>query len=249
MNTLNIKKYNLILLSTVLLLLLIAILVGVKILFSGSKGWEWVTLIGTLCSAVGTLGTLWVAYQAYLKAPEWLSQKHYDVVYGVIEKAIYQDLNKVRTSTLILKHQLVTFSKKYRNHLKNETIPQDSHDEFMKETDALVSDLFFTSYSVINSLKSIDRTNYALSEYTKNIIAELKLNIDEYNGLSIDFYIASSEVPALIQADECVRDQTSSELFVIQSKAISLHNKISSFIKDIYDDNYPIDNFITLKKK
>lgn len=75
----------------------------------------------------------------------------------------------------------------------------------MKETDALVSDLFFTSYSVINSLKSIDRTNYALSEYTKNIIAELKLNIDEYNGLSIDFYIASSEVPALIQADECVR--------------------------------------------
>ncbi|MEM0757883.1 hypothetical protein J4W32_25100, partial [Escherichia coli] len=120
---------------------------------------------------------------------------------------------------------------------------------FMKETDALVSDLFFTSYSVINSLKSIDRTNYALSEYTKNIIAELKLNIDEYNGLSIDFYIASSEVPALIQADECVRDQTSSELFVIQSKAISLHNKISSFIKDIYDDNYPIDNFITLKKK
>ncbi|MFO6425762.1 hypothetical protein ACLBOM_02845 [Escherichia coli] len=98
------KNNNLILLSTVLLLLLI-ILVGVKILFSGSKGWEWVTLTSALCSAVGTLGTLWVAYQAYLKAPEWLSQKHYDVVYGVIEKAIYQDFNKVRTSTLILKHQ------------------------------------------------------------------------------------------------------------------------------------------------
>ncbi|HHH4890058.1 TPA: hypothetical protein ACP0LB_000605 [Escherichia coli] len=91
---LNIKKYNLILLSTVLLLLLIAILVGVKILFSGSKGWEWVTLIGTLCSAVGTLGTLWVAYQAYLKAPEWLSQKHYDVVYGVIRKQFIKILIK-----------------------------------------------------------------------------------------------------------------------------------------------------------
>ena len=125
-------------------------------------------------------------------------RKNIDVVYGVIEKkAIYQDLNKVRTSTLILKHQLVTFSK-ISQSFKNETIPQDSHDEFMKETDALVSDLFFT-LPVINSLKSIDRTNYALHEYTKNIIAELKLNIDEYNGLSIDFYIASSEVPALIQ--------------------------------------------------
>ena len=39
-NMFNIKKYNLILLSTVLLLLLIAILVGVKYIFCGSKGWE-----------------------------------------------------------------------------------------------------------------------------------------------------------------------------------------------------------------
>lgn len=101
----KIKSFNTLLLTIVATLLIVAILVGIKILFSDSKGLEWVTLVGAWCSAAGTLGTLWVAYLAYLKAPAWLSQKHYDVVYSVIEKAIYQDLIKVRSASLILKNQ------------------------------------------------------------------------------------------------------------------------------------------------
>ncbi|WP_223952658.1 hypothetical protein [Citrobacter braakii] len=243
----KIKIFNTLLLTIVATLLIVAILVVIKILFSGSKGLEWVTLVGAWCSAAGTLGTLWVAYLAYLKAPAWLSQKHYDVVYSVIEKAIYQDLIKVRSASLILKNHLVTFSKKYRNHLKNETIPQNSFDDFMKETDALVSDLFIISYSVTNALKSINRTNYVMSDYTNNIITNIQSHTEKYNDLSIEFFIASSDVPSLIAADESFRNQTSSELLAIQLKAISFHSQLSNFIKEIYNNNYPIDQFITLK--
>ncbi|HGZ2397731.1 TPA: hypothetical protein ACNZ7C_005028, partial [Escherichia coli] len=62
-----------------------------------------------------------------------------------------------------------------------------------------------------------------------------------------EFFIAGSDVPSLIAADEIVRNQTSSELLAIQMKAISIHNELSNFIKDVYDNNYPIDKFITLK--
>lgn len=249
----NIKRCNLFLISTVFVLLLVSILVGIKVLFSNMQGFEWGSVtdwfsaISTLAGSLASFGTLYIAYKAFKKAPEWLSHKHYDVVYSVIDKVIYQDLIKVRSASLILKNHLVKFSKKYRNHLNNKTIPQNSSDDFMKETDALVSDLFIISYSVINALKSINRTNYVMSDYTNSIITNIRSYSEKYNDLSIEFFITSSEVPSLIAADESVRNQTSSELLAIQLKAISFHNQLSSFIKDVYDNNYSIDKFITLK--
>ncbi|MFZ8710376.1 hypothetical protein ACO1Z0_23425, partial [Escherichia coli] len=225
---LNIKKCNLFLISTVFVLLLVSILVGIKVLFSNMQGFEWGSVtdwfsaIATLAGSIASFGTLYIAYKAFQKAPEWLSQKHYDVVYRVIEKAIYQDLIKVRSASLILKNHLVTSSKKYRNHLKNETIPQNSSDVFIKKTDALVSDLFIISYSVTNALRSINRTNYVISDYTNNIITSIQSYTKKYNDLSIEFFIAGSDVPSLIAADEIVRNQTSSELLAIQMKAISI---------------------------
>lgn len=249
----NLKKANITLITIVGLLLFVAILVLIKCLFSDVKGFEWGSVsdwfsaISTLAGSIASFGTLYIAYKAFQKAPEWLSQKHYDVVYSVIEKAIYQDLIKVRSASLILKNHLVTSSKKYRNHLKNVTIPQNSSDVFMKETDALVSDLFIISYSVTNTLKSINRTNYVISDYTNSIIANIQSYTEKYNDLSVEFFIVSSDVPSLIAADESVKNQISSELLAIQIKAISLHNELSIFIKGVYDNNYPIDKFITLK--
>ncbi|MGV3691791.1 hypothetical protein [Citrobacter freundii] len=246
-NECKIQKFNFLLLTIVAVLLIIAIFVGVKILFHGSKGYEWVTLVGAWCSALGTLGTLWVAYLAYLKAPAWLSQKHYDVAYSVIEKAIYQDLIKVRSASLILKNHLVTSARMYRNHLNKGIKLQDSHDEFMNKTDTLVSDLSIISYSVINALKSINRTNYNISNYTTNIINELQSQTKKYNDLSIELYIASSSILLLANADESVKDIESKELHDMMMNAISFHETLSKFIKEIYDNNYPVDKFIFLK--
>ncbi|MDM3373327.1 hypothetical protein OGV37_00250 [Citrobacter sp. Cb010] len=246
-NECKILKFNFLLLIIVAVLLIIAILVGVRILFHDSKGYEWVTVAGTWISALGTLGTLWVAYKAFKAAPHWLSQKHYDVAYSVIEKAIYQDLIKVRSASLILKNHLVTSARMYRNHLNKGFQLQDSHDEFMNKTDTLVSDLSIISYSVINALKSIDRTNYSISNYTTNIINELQSQTKKYNDLSIELYIASSSILSLAHADESVKDIESKELHDMMMNAISFHETLSNFIKEIYDNNYPVDKFIFLK--
>ncbi|HGV0032458.1 TPA: hypothetical protein ACNFPK_005155 [Citrobacter freundii] len=248
-NECKIQNFNFLLLTIVAVLLIIAIFVGVKILFHGSKGYEWVTLVGAWCSALGTLGTLWVAYLAYLKAPAWLSQKHYDVVYSVIEKAIYQDLIKIRSASLILKNHLVTSAKMYRNYLNKGSQLQESHDEFMNKTDTLVSDLYIISYSVINALKSIDRTNYGISDYTKEIINALQSYTKKYNNLSVELYIASSSIPSLTHADESVEDSECKELHAMMMNAISFHEKLSTFINDIYDNNYSVDRFIFLKRE
>ncbi|MGS1414164.1 hypothetical protein [Serratia marcescens] len=46
-------------------------------------------------SSLSTFGTLVIAGMAYRKAPEWMAQKHYDVVSKVIEEAVYEDLRKL----------------------------------------------------------------------------------------------------------------------------------------------------------
>lgn len=78
---LNIKKCNLFLISTVFVLLLVSILVGIKVLFSNMHGLEWGSVtdwfsaISTLAGSLASFGTLYIAYKAFKKAPEWINKK------------------------------------------------------------------------------------------------------------------------------------------------------------------------------
>lgn len=70
---LNLTKCNLLLIGTVITLLLIAILVGIKILFSDSN-----LDLGSLAdwiSSVSAIGTLGVAWLAYSKADDYIDKK------------------------------------------------------------------------------------------------------------------------------------------------------------------------------
>lgn len=71
----NIKIANTTLIGLVSLLLFVAILVLVKTLFSGSKGFEWGSFTDWI-SASSTAFTAWVAYKAFKAAPNWLKTKN-----------------------------------------------------------------------------------------------------------------------------------------------------------------------------
>lgn len=72
----NIKIANTTLIGLVSLLLFLAILVLVKILFAGSKGFEfeWGN-VSDWVSSLASVGALVVAYLAYKAAPGWFTQK------------------------------------------------------------------------------------------------------------------------------------------------------------------------------
>lgn len=103
----KIKSFNTLLLTIVATLLIVAILVGIKILFSDSKGLEWVTLVGAWCSAAGTLGTLWVAYLAYKAAPHWLQTKNNEAGFNHIS-AIMAESDEISSGLIRLYFDVLT---------------------------------------------------------------------------------------------------------------------------------------------
>lgn len=116
---LNLTKCNLLLIGTVIILLLIAILVGIKILFSDSN-----LELGSLAdwiSSVSTLGTLGVAWLAYSKADDYIDKK-------VSERGIDILVNMVTESFVAYFHSLneTTF---HASKLKNKMILIGTVDE------------------------------------------------------------------------------------------------------------------------
>lgn len=248
------KKTNLTLISIVSILLIIVCLVLVKVLLSDSKGFawgsvsDWFTAICSLLSAVGTLGTLYVAYKALIKAPEWLSQKHFDIVSKVIEEAIYEDLRKLSSLSIQYKSYIVHTSKTLKNCLNDrEELPKDIG-ETLDKVENLLIEFFNLSYSIQNRLKAIQRYNYKITPYTVIIMNNIKHFADSYNTLQTQFELAASEVPMLMYADEETIRLTAKEINDIQIEAIELNHSLQDFVKSIYDDNKPITEFIEVIK-
>lgn len=89
------KKLNTALIITVIMLLIVAILVLIKVLFTDMKGFEWGS-VSDWFSTAGTLGTLLIAWMAYRKAPEWISQKKHDSAFDIAKKIIIEDLPELQ---------------------------------------------------------------------------------------------------------------------------------------------------------
>ncbi|WP_208744530.1 hypothetical protein [Citrobacter portucalensis] len=243
----NLKKINSILISIVLLLLSIAILIGIKLLFSNAKGFEWGSVTDWI-SSLSTAGTLCIAFLAYRKAPEWMAQKHYDIAHNIIEDAIYNDLAKVRTSCLHLKFKTVKLCKNLVLALKNRLGEPKSLSESINDIEKDLDALFVLSYSIINRLNSVSRYNYTLTDYAKNISTELQKILNEFNDIHEEILVFSSDIGMLYHADDTVIEVAMTEGRDIQKKVINLNIKTSQFIRDIHSKNRPITDFIRYKK-
>ncbi|MDR1843899.1 MAG: hypothetical protein LBR63_09005, partial [Citrobacter amalonaticus] len=73
------KNTNRAILALVFLLSFLLICIILKAIFFGSANFQWGSFTDWI-SSLSTLGTFTVAYAAYKKAPEWMTQKHYDIV-------------------------------------------------------------------------------------------------------------------------------------------------------------------------
>lgn len=241
------KKLNQTILAFVLILSLLLICVILEALFFGNNNFKWGSFTDWI-SSLSTLGTLGVAYAAYRKAPEWMSQKHYDVVYKVIEEAIYEDLRKLSSLSIQYKSHIVHTSNILKTCLKHKTDLPKGIEETLNKVENLLIEFFNLSYSIQNRLKAIPRYNYIITPYTVNIIETIKNTADSYNQVQIQFELVASEVPMLMNADEEAISITTKEIIDIQLESIELNNSLKDFVKSIYEDNKSITEFINVIK-
>ncbi|MEN4047050.1 hypothetical protein P9A10_00260 [Serratia marcescens] len=199
-------------------------------------------------SSLSTFGTLVIAGMAYRKAPEWMAQKHYDVVSKVIEEAVYEDLRKLSSLSFQYKSQIMNSSRILINAIKFKTgSPPNIKDDLSKLENVLI-DFFNLSYSIQNRIKSIPRYNYKITPYASNLIDEIKYAADFYNNLQTQFEMAVCESDSLIYADDPAIDITLAEIKEIQRDSITCHRKLSEYIKSVYAENKSIAEFIAIKK-
>ncbi|MEF9890914.1 hypothetical protein [Citrobacter sp.] len=177
-----------------------------------------------------------------------MAQKHYDIAHSIIEDTIYNDLAKVRTSSLYLKFKIVKLCKNLVLALKNRLGEPNSLSDSINDIEKDLDALFILSYSIINRLNSVSRYNYTLTDYAKNISAELQKILNEFNEIHEEILVFSSDIGMLYHADDTVIEVAMTEGRDIQKKVIDLNIKTSQFIRDIHSSNRPITDFIRYKK-
>lgn len=242
------KRWNKILLCTVTSLFIVAIMTFLKVFTYGMNTMEFGSIADWI-SALSTLGTFAVAYVALRNAPDWIAQKHYDIAHAIIEDAVFKDLRKVRSSSLFLKAKMAMLCSNIIHVAERRGQYKNNFDTAINEIDILLAQYHDLSYSIINQLKAISRTNYIESQYTLDIINFLKDAAEKYNNNNVQLILANGEVMMLQKADASVIDDTIKEIMTIRNDVISLNQEISDFIKRIYSDNRPVNEFICFEPK
>lgn len=243
----KVEGWNKLLVATVIVLLWVAILALIKVLFSDSNGFEWGSVSDWL-SSLATIGTLGIAIAAYKKAPEWLAQKQYDVVHNVIEESIYTNLTKVNSASHHLRNLYWSVGKQSISVLNNNCAINESLRNEVHKLDNLMDEFANLSYSVINSLNTIPRNGFELSNYSCSIINILKDTNREYGNIYNLFLSSYFEVDSLIHADRQAKDLTIAEFLEFKNQVTETHRKVSAFIISTYSNNYSTDKFIVRKK-
>lgn len=240
-------KINATLLTVVLTLIIVAVLVLLKVLFSDADGFEWGS-VSDWFSTAGTFGTLAIAYAAYRKAPEWMAQKHYDIAYSIIEKAIFNDLPNIRSSSLHLKTRMLTISRSLKMSLNNNTSLPETIEDTIESTDIKVIEFHQECYSIINKLKAVNRTNYELSTYSEEIITLLQSTSNRYSRIYSTIYQLADEIRFEHTYDESKRTNDINGLQKLQNDTIKNNDAVSRQINTVFHENRPIKDFVIHKK-
>lgn len=249
---LNIKKCNLFLISTVFVLLLVSILVGIKVLFSNIQGFikmdssisDWISAISTLAGAIASFCTLYIAYKAFQKAPEWLDQKKYNIAHEIIEQSIYNNLQKVRTTSQRLK---LLFNENINESIKalDVGVIHPSLEKIAYDLDSLIDDYSIVTYSIINDLNKIRRNGYVLSDYSTSIINTLKDTNHKYQNIfNYSFLTNYYEIESLKEDTDKARELTKQELKSVIDEVKEIHQNLAKFTSETYSNNYPFEHFI-----
>lgn len=225
------------------MLLILSVFILIYALFHGIGKME-IGSISDWVSSLSTLGTLYVAAVALRKAPEWLDQKKYNIAHEIIENSIYNNLQKVRTTSQQLK---LLFNANTTESIKalDAGVIHPSLEKIAYDLDSLIDDYSVVTYSIINDLNKICRNGYVLSEYSTNIINTLKeSNINYQNIFNYSFLTAFYEIESLKGSSEEAKSLTKQEFKSVIKEVNELHKNLAKFTSKIYSDNYPFEYFI-----
>lgn len=231
------------LLAMVCMLLILSVFILIYALLYGIGKME-IGSISDWVSSLSTLGTLYVAAVALRKAPEWLDQKKYNIAHEIIENSIYNNLQKVRTTSQQLKLLFNTNSNESIKALDAGVI-HPSLEKIAYDLDSLIDDYSIVTYSIINDLNKICRSGYVLSEYSISIINTLKeSNLKYQNIFNYSFLTAYYEIESLKESSEQAKELTKQEFKSVIKEVNELHKNLAKFTSNIYSDNYPFEHFI-----
>lgn len=229
----------------------VATLVLIKALFSGFNGFEWGSVTDWL-SAAGSVGTLIIAIIALMKVPDWMAQKHYDIAYSIIENAVYKDLAELRLKSLHVKNLTLKLARKIVDSVRTdgEDININKQIEQLNQAVEIQIDEFDRlAFGIRNQFSSALRTNYELSNYAHEIENFIQESSKRYNVITHQIYVVLSEFETFYFTDQKKKSNFEKEIFIIRNNAIKNNKYLSDKINQIYNENRPIKEFITPKRK
>lgn len=242
------KKQKNIIIITSLVIFFFECLYMINIWFSDSKGFEWGSVSDWLNTA-GTLGTLFVAYLAYKKVPEWMAQKHYDIAYGIIEKSIFDDLPRIRSSSFHLQTCISVVLNNLKKTAGTGIQTNITIIDIIDKIDDLAIKFQQDSNAIINQLNTVERIDYKLTETAKNTIALLTSVSENYFQIFEFIYALYEDINIEYSLEPEQRKKYTDTIDDMLKSAKENNKSITDHINLIYNGNKPITDFITPKKQ
>ncbi|PWW04969.1 hypothetical protein [Mangrovibacter plantisponsor] len=243
-------KVNRILIGLIIVLLLMAVITFANVLLNQYAGH--VMELGSVSdwlSSLSTFGTLIVAGMAYKKAPEWISQKRYDIVHSIIDDLIYTSMVDLANKDFHLMVKLTHFTSDLQSCLNEDRTALNSLDENFHYFETRFFEFTNLSYSIVGKFNSVKRYNYSLNTASEDIQAKINSRNDWYRQYYTDIYELKTEVPMYIHADQDSKKPLVKKLTNIKKQLMDNDFNLYSQVNELIKSNNPIDDFIIKNNK
>lgn len=229
--------------------LMLAFIVSVGVIYHYNKdNFEWGNVSDWL-SSLSTFGTLLVAYGAFIKAPDWLLQKRYEVSSHIINETIFNDLPKLSKLCVQYKIRHFIICKQLISSLNGKLLNEQELRENRTKLDNTFNELFTLITSMKNELRTVKRNQFDFSEYTHQIYNNLIEVASNYNAVDSEILYNIFDVMDFDLSDETDPQKCIDTIMSLKARTTDLSNSFNEFARRIDEDNKPIEEFITPIKK
>lgn len=228
---------------------MLAFIASVGIIYYYNKdNFEWGNVSDWL-SSLSTFGTLLVAYGAFIKAPDWLLQKRYEVASYIINETIFNDLPKLSKLCSQYKTRYFLINRQLVDSLNGKVINDQMLKENRSKLDNTFNELFTLATSMKNELRTIKRNQFEFTEYTLIIYNKLIEIASNYNTLDSEILFSTLDAIDFDLSDETDSQKHLDTIMSLKVRTIDLSNSFNEFARKIDADNKPVEEFIISVKK
>ncbi|EMM6151762.1 MULTISPECIES: hypothetical protein [Enterobacter cloacae complex] len=228
---------------------MLAFIVSVVVIHHYNKdNFEWGNVSDWL-SSLSTFGTLLVAYGAFIKAPDWLLQKRYEVSSHIINETVFTNLPKLSKLCVQYKIRHFIICKQLISCLNGKLLNEQKLRENRTKLDITFNELFTLITSMKNELRTVKRNQFDFSEYTHQIYNNLIEVASNYNAVDSEILYNIFDVMDFDLSDETDPQKYIDTIMSLKVRTTDLSNSFNEFARKIDEDNKPIEEFITPIKK